>query len=270
MKKKFALLLAFTLTASLVPAMAVSASGSTDCGTVIRLPAVTPAALTITSRARASQPSRLLSRTENAPSWVENTSVRAAGSSVDVRREGYSAYVDLTVANAREIISGTEGDTVVFALANLDVVRNATLPRGAMSLLADAGLAVEVQLPEGSVTLSPEVVASILVQGPNDITVSVTAVHRGLLNGRQRNATRYDDTFVSVDVRNGLRPVALLGANVTVTLPVDGPVSAWSMDEIGTFTALPGTAGTQGVTFTTAQMDSVIVIRSTAPTPIRW
>ena len=277
MKRKVALLSAMLLAVSAVPAYA-QVSGevqdfSSDNGAISRHAFIvqsrtTPAAFyTRSRRPRTVAPARRPSR---APQDPNQSFVWTSGVSVNVDFEGSRIYVGVTVANARDLIAGVGEGNVVFNLAGEDI-REASFPRPALGRFADAGVSVEVALPEGTVTLSPEAIVSILAQGSGDIRISVSDVPHGLLTDRQQNALFATDIVRTVTIKTGIRPLSNLIAPVYVTVPVEftGNGSAFFMDSIGVFTAIPVNTNQQAVTFETDQLSAVVVVRDGGVPPIR-
>lgn len=216
------------------------------------------------SRPTTSLPSPTRPRDE--PRTAETT-VTLGDTSIDVQRSGSRVDFNLTASDARDIINETAGNTVVLDVSGATGfagVIEARMPRAALRRFADAGMAVEINMAQGSVVLSSEALNSILSQStaPN-VSVSIATPSRGLLTARQRNAVRQDYTISRVRIRVGTINIYEFGGAVTVTLPVaQGQTSVFRLADSGVMTTQPATpnAAAQTVTFTTNQ-SAIFVVR---------
>ena len=122
--------------------------------------------------------------------------------------------LDLPSSVVREVINNSD-EVASFDLTGQTYVATVTLPRTAVRALANAGLSVVFQLPQGTVTMSAEAVYSIGQQaGSTNISITVTQTEDGLYE---------------VTVQSGDQVIAefdgeiTIGASAEEELPVDVP-----------------------------------------------
>jgi hypothetical protein len=160
--------------------------------------------------------------------------------SVDYTQSGGSITLSLPNSTVNSIISGSTG------LASIDLSKaaNATaalLPKEAVTRLADAALAIEIKLPQGSVTLSYEAAKSAAAQAAgSNLSLEVKPVALSSLNARQQaavgNAPVYDISLTS----SSQYITSFGGGQITIALPYtlkpgESPagVVVWYLDDQG-------------------------------------
>ena len=194
----------------------------------------------------------------NDVSRTAEASITLAGTSVDIRRSGSRADLALTSAEVRDIINNLDGDTIVFNLGTLDGfenVREARVPRTVLRRIADAGLSVEVVLPQGTVTLNPEALRYITAVGTGqNISISIGTPSRGLLTPRQRNTIHYSDEVFRLVIMSGRQIIDRFDGEATVVLPTGGRV--YHLADNGILTLISDHSS-----FTTNQ-SAVFIVRS--------
>jgi hypothetical protein len=138
---------------------------------------------------------------------------------VEYIQSGGSVSLSLPDSTVGNIISNSTG------LASIDLSKaaNATialLPKDAVTKFANAALAVEIKLPQGSVTLSPEAAKSAAAQAAGaNVSVEVKTVPLTSLNPRQQaavgSAPVYDISLMS----NSQYITSFGGGLITIALP---------------------------------------------------
>jgi hypothetical protein len=145
----------------------------------------------------------------------------------------------------------------------------ATLPKEAAARLADADLAVGINLPYGSVTLSPEAAKSTAVQAvDSNIALEVKPVAVSSLNARQQavvgNAPVYDISLTS----NSQYITSFDGGLITIALPYTlkpgenaSGITVWYLDDVGNIQKMNTMydARNQTVIFTTDHLSKYFV-----------
>jgi hypothetical protein len=154
------------------------------------------------------------------------------------------ATLVLSTGKVADIIDKTREKSQSLVTVDLSEAVNATsavLDKTALSQLADAGLGLELQLPQGSVALSPEALRSAAAQASgSNVSFSEKAAAAASLNARQqatvKTAAVYDVSVIS----NGSEIVSFGGGLITVALPYtlrsgENPAGAsvWRLDGDG-------------------------------------
>jgi hypothetical protein len=159
---------------------------------------------------------------------------------VDYTQSSGSVSLSLPESTVRNIINSSTG------LASIDLSKaaNATtalLPKEAVTKLADAALSLEIKLPQGAVTLSPEAAKSAAAQAAGaNISIEVKTVSTASLNTRQQetvgSAPVYDITLTS----NNQYITSFGGGQITIALPYTlkpgekaTGIVVWYLDEQG-------------------------------------
>ncbi|MDR2089297.1 MAG: S-layer homology domain-containing protein [Clostridiales Family XIII bacterium] len=149
--------------------------------------------------------------------------VTSAGGSVSVSHtlSGGNATLSLPDGKVDEVIAKSEG-AAVFDLSKLSGATAATLPKAALTKLAEADLALDVKLPQGAVTLSKEAAASAGAQANGAVTLSLKAANSSALNSEQK-AVAGDRPLYDVSVRDagGAYITSFDGGLITVSIPYE-------------------------------------------------
>jgi hypothetical protein len=143
--------------------------------------------------------------------------------SVDYSQSGGAATLILPDSKINSIIERTREQSKSLVTIDLSGAANATsagIPKTALSGLAEAGLSVEVRLPQGSVALSAAAARSAAAQAAgNNLSVGVRSVSPASLNTRQQAAVKSASVY-DVSLTSNNHDIAdLSGGLVTVTLP---------------------------------------------------
>ncbi|MDR1299518.1 MAG: S-layer homology domain-containing protein, partial [Oscillospiraceae bacterium] len=111
-------------------------------------------------------------------------------------------------------------DVAVIELSGVADATAADVPVAALAKMADAGLAVEIDLPQGSVTLDADAVSSIAEQaGDANVSVALEPVETSSLNEQQQTAVG-DAPVFDISISSGdVHITSFDGARVTITLP---------------------------------------------------
>lgn len=188
--------------------------------------------------------------------------------SLQATQQGERVILGLTSNNEiRNIINNTEGDTVSFNFSDLDV-STALIQHQTLRTFAQAGLSVEIQLPLGTITLSPDAILSAVNQGTGS-HIWVTMTEADNLTPAQEAALQDGEQAVSIGIHSGgqgqsnPRAINNFDGTLTVTLPYNGPfpASAWYLAADGTREPRPSTYDAQNntITFTTSHLSVYIV-----------
>jgi|GEM_PF-4345797 len=255
MKKRIAFFLAVLMSVSLLPVNAAEGTQIAGIGIEWNPRAalqttppsvwVTPSAVVVLPRRTRVHSPRgtrgTQQRPANAPAAAVTATATIEGVTAPIGREGSIASVELGTRDIRSIVSNAEGGSVSFDFSGLEgfsYVREARVPRLALQRFADAGLAVEIILPRGTVELSADAISEITGHGFNaNITVALSAAPAGLLNSRQRNAVQGDAVYM-FSVLSGRTAIEDFASPVTVTLGTSGQVFA--LEASGDLTRLTG------------------------------
>jgi hypothetical protein len=164
--------------------------------------------------------------------------------SVDYSQSGGAATLILPDSKINSIIERTGEQSKNLVTVDLSGAANATsasIPKTALSRLAEAGLSVEVRLPQGSVTLSAAAARSASAQATrSNLAVSVKSVSAASLNTRQqatvKGAAVYDVSLTSnnndiTDLSGGSAAVALPYTLRSNEKPAD--MAVWHLDGDG-------------------------------------
>jgi hypothetical protein len=132
---------------------------------------------------------------------------------------GGNATLTLPESVIAEIIAQSEA-TALLDVSGVSGATGVTLPAEALDQLADAGLAVAVSLPDGSITLSPAAAGSIARQADGAaITIEIKQISASELNASQREAVG-DAPIFAISVKSGDSYLTNFnGALVAITLP---------------------------------------------------
>jgi hypothetical protein len=192
------------------------------------------------------------------------TAPAADGSvSVSYTQTGGAVTVSLPDGKVTELISKSSG-TASIDLSRVSNATSASLPASALEKLAEAKLAVELRLPQGTITLESEAANSVAAQaGGSRVSVGIKSVTVSLLNAATREAVG-DLTVYDISILGGNKQITGFGgASATIELPYTlkagetAPgVSAFYVDGNGNMEKLPTSydASAKKVKFTTKHL----------------
>lgn len=178
---------------------------------------------------------------------------------VNYTQSGAAISLEMPSGKVSKII-GTAADGVAsLDLSELSEATSANMPQSALFQFADAGLGVELKLPQGSVTLDGNAVKAVAEQaGGDNVSVSLSAVGHSALTSVQSAAINSDDLVFSISVSSGTKAIHNFDGSITVTIPYDGPtpVAVWYLSDTGELEKLDAVydAATKTVTFKTSHL----------------
>ncbi|MDR2420501.1 MAG: S8 family serine peptidase [Oscillospiraceae bacterium] len=199
--------------------------------------------------------------------------------SVSYTQSGGSVTVSLTDSKVTEIISKSDGAAAI-DLSKASNATSASLPVAAIEKLADAELAVELRLPQGTITLEAGAAKSLAEQaGGSSVSVGLKSVAGSALNERQQAAVGDAPVFDITASSGGGAITSFGGGSVRVTLPytlksgqrAEGVVALY-VDAAGNTEALPTEydAGAKKLTFTTSHLSLYAVGYDESLIPAPW
>jgi hypothetical protein len=183
--------------------------------------------------------------------------------SVDYTQTGGTETLSIPDSKVNEII-GKSTDVADIDLTEATNATSASLPKTALTKLADSGLAVELRLPQGTITLNADAASSIAAQaGGGSVSVALKTVSETVLNPAQKAAVG-DAPVYDISVTSGSETLTDFGgASVKLELPYalkagekPGGVVALYVDGDGNTEALPTVydESSKKVTFTTTHL----------------
>ncbi|CAH0117553.1 MULTISPECIES: DUF4832 domain-containing protein [unclassified Paenibacillus] len=194
------------------------------------------------------------------------TTVPAGDGSVSVVYAQTGGTVTLTMPTSKvnEIISNVKKGTATIDLSKVSDATNAAMPKTAWTGFADAGLAVEIKFPQGTVTFDKDAVASLAAQANgNHVMVKVSGVSQSSLTAAQKAVINSGDSVFDVSVSSGSQAIQNFDGTITVTVPYSGktPVAVWYLNDKGELEKLDGVydSPTKAVTFTTNHLSLYVV-----------
>ena len=163
---------------------------------------------------------------------------------VNVSRNIVTLQLPTSVVN--EIIRQSD-DVASFDLTSVEAAVGANLPRAAVRAFADADIAVELQLPGGTVTLDTDAAYSLGQQAHGtNVTITLEEVE--------------PNTF-EIAIQSGNREIAELDGYITISLPAEEAQYVWLVDETGKLTLIESEfdAETGLLTFVTNQLGTFVL-----------
>jgi hypothetical protein len=187
---------------------------------------------------------------------------------VDYNQSGSDVTLSLPGSKVEEIIRGSAG-TASIDLSKAANATTAVLPRDTLGARASANLTLELKLPHGAVSLSPQAARSVAAQAAGgQLRLEVKTVSTASLNARQQAAVGSAPVY-EINLTSGSQYItAFDGGLVTVALPYtlkpgENPagVVVWYLDEAGNIQRMNGMfdVRTQTVIFTTDHFSKYFV-----------
>jgi hypothetical protein len=200
---------------------------------------------------------------------------------LDVVIEGEEATVEMTITEITNIVENLldaiadaiedDADTEIERVITLDFtadvfkeVTAVTLPADLFEAVGDADLALEIALPQGTITFDADSLATAteLAEG-EPITISLERVYIPDIQQEQRRDVREADVIIKITVTSGETVIRDFVGTVTVTVPYEGPFPAavWYLDSEGTLHRRAADCDPirQTVTFTTTHFSLFII-----------
>jgi len=174
------------------------------------------------------------------------------------------ANLNLATRTINQLTNNAEDGTVTFDFSQAENLNAVRLPRTGLTAFAEAGLAVEIRLPVGTITLNQNALSSILQQGNEPfITISIGVVVSSSLSNNQRRAIGQNEQAFRITVRRGTTPITSFAEDITITLPHEGdfPAAVWQLNNDGTRVRMQSTYNMEAetVTFSTSQLSVYVV-----------
>jgi len=179
--------------------------------------------------------------------------------------QGTAATIQLTNAEVQQLIQSSSGRVVEFDLSS-SPVETVHIPRNAIELISDAGYAIEVDFPSGTIRIDSSALQSMLAQGVGrDLTIVLVEIVdiTDELPRIMRDAVLIGEEVYVIRVYLGTQRIGHFDGIMTVTLLFDGPFPAtvWHLSPEGvrtrTISGYNPNAGT--VTFITSQLSHYIL-----------
>lgn len=168
--------------------------------------------------------------------------VGSDGVPVEIKTSGNDVTLKLEDSKLDTILKRAEED-VVFDLSGVKKAETAILPIAAAEAFSDAGIAVTLKLPQGSVTLPAKSLAALVEAGSGAVRVEVKSVGAAALSPMQAAQVGAMGTVINVDIFVGDTKVDVpVTINVPYTLKEgEDPagVCLWFMDDNGNLTKIP-------------------------------
>jgi|GEM_PF-1955262 len=197
----------------------------------------------------------------------------SGGITVNYTIAGGNVNLQLPVARVNDLINATAVGSVVFLdMRNLPNVVSATLPRDALTRLANANRGLELRFPEGTININRDAATSVAsTANTANIIVTLNTVARGALNTAQRDATTVNDRIFRVSIASAGQMITSFAGTINVTVPYVGttPVSAWRLTEAGDLESITSThnASARTVTFSPNRLSLFAVGPQRTDTP---
>ena len=195
------------------------------------------------------------------PSAPATTIPANIGADIAVRISRTQATLTLPTSVVNNIIRDANG-VVSFNLSRLDNITTAVVPRAAWNRFADAGLGVELVLPDGILLFDADTSRSVARQvGNANISSTISTVNPASLSQVQRDLANTGDSVFRVSVNVGAHSITSFDGGISVTVPYSGPVPVrvLHVDVDGNATRLPVTVNSSSVTFITDQLSVFVV-----------
>lgn len=164
------------------------------------------------------------------------TLVLKGGIRVAYRVSDNKAILQMDIDKINEIISSTSGNEVVFNLSGLKNILSVQIPGILFDALAKNNLNLTIKLPEGTMTLINEVLASIYKQtGGVDISIEIRKRDRSELSEAQKAAVEKDDIVLDINIVTDTQIIREFNGLLEMTVPYNGslPVGLWYLNDKG-------------------------------------
>jgi len=243
-------LLGNTSAATTISTTGVLTVASNEAATSIIVVATSTANATIFGTATAT----ITTAQENVPSYTPAPTTRPPGgnvgapsqqvtipannnrTNVPVRIAGGLVNLDVTQARATTLVNTAANGAVLLNLSGIANASSANISRAAVQQFAAAGLAMNVQFSNGSMSLDAAAVAGIGRHASGtDITVGVTHAGMNTLTNAQVAAVAGNNNLYRVTITSGTTQTTNIEGLVTITLQLTGnlPAEVWHINEYG-------------------------------------
>ena len=191
--------------------------------------------------------------------------IPAANGTVQVAftQSGGDVTLQLPSAKLTEIIGKSNG-TAVFDLSKIPNATAVIFPKAALEALAEAKLGVEARLPQGTVTLDAQAVASVAAQAQGDtVSIGLKQIPAASLSAAQRSAINPGDMVLDITIRSGSQNMMQFDGALHISIPYNGqlPADVWSLSSAGVLEKLESTyhTATKTVSFRLTHLPLYVV-----------
>jgi len=130
--------------------------------------------------------------------------------------------------------------------------------------VANAGLSLDILMPQGTVRIDVLALASIAAQAEYDnVSLLLNRADTAALSQAQRDALGAGDLVFNIRLMSGSQAIRSFNGFLTVTLPYDGPLPAaiWYLDDFGNMEQMDSTYDpeTMTVSFMTTHLSLYVV-----------
>ena len=188
---------------------------------------------------------------------------------VNYTQSGSNVTLTMPTNKVNEIIEAAKNDTATLDLSKVAGATSAAIPAAALQNLANAGLGVEIKLPQGTVTFDADAAKSAAQASGANISLSLSLPSVLSLPIEQRSAVKGSDVVFSITVASGSQSITSFNGTLTVNVPYNGPLPAavWHLDNAGNLTKMDSSYDpvTKTVTFTTDHLSLYVVGQNPNP-----
>jgi len=187
-----------------------------------------------------------------------------SGVSINYTQSGETVTLDMPDSKINEIINSAKDGTVVIDASEVSGATDIEMSKSALTKLADAGLDVKINLPQGDVTLDADAAKSVAAQaGGSSVKITVKEVSQSSLTKEQRAAINPNDLVFDITVMSDSQVIHNFDGTITVTVPYDGelPVAVWYLSDNGELEEIPCVYDemTKTVSFTTGHLSLYVI-----------
>ena len=196
-----------------------------------------------------------------------SAALSASGVPVRYGLSGGTATLELPSEKVTEIITAVNAagrSAASFDLREAPGATRADIPTAAFTLIANAGLGLEIVLPQGTLALNSAAVRSASSQAYSaNIEASLFERAPASLNVEQRAEVRENDLVFSVTMSSGGQPVSSFEGTLSITVPYSGqlPVAAWRLSARGELEEVESAynSASRAVTFSVGRLSEFVV-----------
>jgi hypothetical protein len=174
----------------------------------------------------------------------------------------------------QDIIQNAADGSIDFDLSGANNAISAIMPISALNQFANAGLNMEIKLPQGAVQLDNNAMTLAAEQADGEtVDISIRSLQIGDIPEYQRQYIRSDDLIFAVIISSQQQRIAQFnGGIISITVAYSGPlpVAVWHLGNEGQKNRIESTFNAQDstVTFTTSRLSVFIVGYDAAPAAV--
>ncbi|MDR2589373.1 MAG: hypothetical protein LBC71_00035 [Oscillospiraceae bacterium] len=133
----------------------------------------------------------------------------------------------IDAALTQELIDAATNGMVSFNLTGVPTAIQVVLPPAALEAFVEAGLGLEISLPQGKISLDAAALTSLVDQmGGQPVTITLYKPETSDLSASQQSALEDDDAVFRIRIEAAGVFIREFDGVITVTLPYDGPFPA--------------------------------------------